>query len=341
MRDSYKKIYDLLPETTREDWFGWKNYANNSLTNYRKLSYSKKIFSVMHNLIKHITLFGNMLDRKLARIEDNQIARTLSKRKEIIRNVIFNNKHKGKRCFIVANGPSLKNQDLSFLKNEINIATNTIWKHPLMKVWRPTYYCTAHTEPFYDTEKDLGVGFENPTVKEGREYFKNIREILYDSIYFIPYHGYEGNKKLGLLPTERTFYTAFLPYPLYEMMPEFPNLTHGLPTVQDSSQYAIMLALAMGCSTIYLLGCDHDWFVNLGVEKLFFEGSPVSENGKKFDSSKIPMIDNMWFAWVLWRGHIALRKMAEKFGVEIINATGGGVLDVYKTAKYEDLFKKN
>src|SRR6185295_12690269 len=35
------------------------------------------------------------------------------------RNEIFRDRHKGKRCFVIGNGPSLKNQDLSLLADEI------------------------------------------------------------------------------------------------------------------------------------------------------------------------------------------------------------------------------
>ena len=39
----------------------------------------------------------------------------------------FENKYKGQRCFLVANGPSLKKMDLSFLKNEISFGLNRIY----------------------------------------------------------------------------------------------------------------------------------------------------------------------------------------------------------------------
>jgi len=39
----------------------------------------------------------------------------------------FKNKHKGERCYLVANGPSLKNMDLSFLKNATSFGLNRIY----------------------------------------------------------------------------------------------------------------------------------------------------------------------------------------------------------------------
>ena len=39
----------------------------------------------------------------------------------------FHNVHTGKRCFIIANGPSLRQTNLSLLKNEITIGMNRIY----------------------------------------------------------------------------------------------------------------------------------------------------------------------------------------------------------------------
>jgi len=295
-----------------------------------------KIFATWFSLMRQLAVCCNMISRKILRMEAKHVAELFAHNKIISRNAVFNNKHKGERCFIVANGPSLNKQDLKLLKDEYTIATNTIWKHPDIRLWNPTYYCMAHIETFYE-DTHLGQGFENPTQEEGAAYFKNIRNILNQSIYFIPHAGYEGNKGGKFLPEERTFYTLPASCYLFELSLDFPDLTHGFPSFQDSSQYAILIAMAMGFSQIILLGCDHDWFVNRGEEKLFFEGAPMGT--KKFDSSKLPVMPNMWFAWVLWRGHFALREMSEKHGVEIINATGGGVLDAYKLGNYEEIVK--
>src|SRR5690349_18838408 len=46
------------------------------------------------------------------------------------RNEVFRNLHKGRRCFIIGNGPSIKDQDLSPLANEITLVTNSFHVHP-------------------------------------------------------------------------------------------------------------------------------------------------------------------------------------------------------------------
>ena len=39
----------------------------------------------------------------------------------------FHNIHKGERCYLIANGPSLSNIDLSFMQNKVSIGLNRIY----------------------------------------------------------------------------------------------------------------------------------------------------------------------------------------------------------------------
>ena len=51
----------------------------------------------------------------------------------------FFNIHKGERCFIIANGPSLKSIDFSLLKNEITIGMNRIYLMKEQNGFMPNY----------------------------------------------------------------------------------------------------------------------------------------------------------------------------------------------------------
>ncbi|WP_222862399.1 hypothetical protein, partial [Campylobacter concisus] len=47
----------------------------------------------------------------------------------ILKNINLKDKHKGKRCFILGSGPSIKSEDLKPLKNEIVFALNNFYVH--------------------------------------------------------------------------------------------------------------------------------------------------------------------------------------------------------------------
>jgi hypothetical protein len=54
------------------------------------------------------------------------------------------NVHKGERCIIVANGPSLKKTNLNLLSNEISFGLNRIYLSFNDTAFRPTYYVTMN-----------------------------------------------------------------------------------------------------------------------------------------------------------------------------------------------------
>src|SRR5688572_25054320 len=61
--------------------------------------------------------------------------------KEILkRNSQFHDKHKGKRAFIIVNGPSLKQQNIEWLSDEITFVVSGFYRHEVIKKWQPTYY---------------------------------------------------------------------------------------------------------------------------------------------------------------------------------------------------------
>ncbi|MFC2055928.1 hypothetical protein ACFLV7_16775 [Chloroflexota bacterium] len=50
------------------------------------------------------------------------------------------NRHKGQRCFVIGNGPSLSTTDLDQLRGEVTFACNKIYLAFNETDWRPTYY---------------------------------------------------------------------------------------------------------------------------------------------------------------------------------------------------------
>tara|TARA_R100000008_G_C3579471_1_gene167457 strand:- start:754 stop:1593 length:840 start_codon:yes stop_codon:yes gene_type:complete len=58
----------------------------------------------------------------------------------------FKDVHKGKRVFLIGNGPSLSETNLDLLKDEITIAMNRVSLiYPSNPEWRPTYYLFSST----------------------------------------------------------------------------------------------------------------------------------------------------------------------------------------------------
>src|SRR3989338_478971 len=55
------------------------------------------------------------------------------------KNHVLINSKKGETCFILGNGPSLNNQNLTLLANKETFVMNNFWRHPQYKIIRPKY----------------------------------------------------------------------------------------------------------------------------------------------------------------------------------------------------------
>lgn len=64
----------------------------------------------------------------------------------LMNNEELKNKHKGRRLFVVGNGPSINEQDLRPLKAEITFFVNRGFLHPHYETIQPTYHIIIDPE---------------------------------------------------------------------------------------------------------------------------------------------------------------------------------------------------
>src|SRR5688572_11070574 len=64
--------------------------------------------------------------------------------RRLARNKALKGRHRhGSRCFVIGNGPSLNQQDLSRLSNEVTIVANSFFQHEQIGTIRPKYCCVG------------------------------------------------------------------------------------------------------------------------------------------------------------------------------------------------------
>lgn len=241
------------------------------------------------------------------------------------RNRAFKDKHKGQRCFVIGNGPSLKTQELSPLANEVTFVMSGFWKHSIVEKWQPTYYCFA--DPlFFDGSGPM------------REFFKHLRPRIHSSTFVVPLYGAKIIKEQDLLPVEHTNYVQFRGS-LSDARIANLHLTKFIPGVQSTSQLCIMAAIYMGCSPIYLLGLDHDWLSHRGMDKHFYPDKTIENHPEAHgDVSRYYYKDQARAVVNLWGGYEVLLRVCQRDGILIFNCTEGGFLDVFPRANYDGLF---
>jgi hypothetical protein len=236
----------------------------------------------------------------------------------LARNEIFRGRHKGRPGFVLGNGPSINEQDLRPLSEEVTFVTNAFCRHAIVEEWQPTYYFL--TDPIYFNGSDAA-----------RDDFREINSRVPSSTYFVPHKAREVIEREALLPLERTYYVALAGNLAHD--PSWtPDFTLVQPDVRTVVQLAIMGAMFMGCSPVYLLGMDHDWLAHAGQHCTFYTGDEAEKHDWKYG-------DLMEAVLIMWRGYESIRRVADASGVRIINATRGGFLDVFERADYEGLIR--
>lgn len=243
----------------------------------------------------------------------------------VARNSVFKDKHKGRRCFVIATGPSLKTQDIAPLGNEITFVMSGFWKHTVTEHWQPNYYCLS--DPIYFDGSE--------TMKK---FFESLTEQCPASTFFAPLFAREVIREQQLLPEDRTYLVAF-GSDLDQCEIKDLDFAKSIPSAMTVSQFCLMAAMYMGCSPIYLLGFDHDWLSHRSTHRHFYDGL----GGLEAHPQVLPELKDhsykvvMECALVIWRGYEALLELARRKGIRIFDATDGGFLDVFEPANYEEL----
>jgi len=241
---------------------------------------------------------------------------------ELARNRKFHNIHKGERCFILATGPSIRDQDLTPLHKERCFAVSDFWKHRHYKLISPAYYCIA---PFHYpfTEED-----DQRMLKELKQHSQN-------EIFFFGLRDRDLLMRSGFAAIrERVYYLGFSGA---HIRPSNVDLTGHLPAPQGVSLMATWVAIYMGFSEIYLVGCDHD---NLWR----WDGSPHHTPEHFYDGS--PTAGYMPFdVDQSLRAHLTLREqyrwanqLALHHNIRIINANPKSYIDIFPKVSLETLF---
>ncbi len=104
---------------------------------------------------------------------------------------------------------------------------------------------------------------------------------------------------------------------------------------------AIQCAIFMGYKKIYLLGCEHDYLLryfnsDFNSHHFYQDDSSVAQNVPDY-LAKFTLLQ--WFEeyYKRWQAYDYLKSYANQKGIEIINSTDGGILDVFPRISLNEL----
>lgn len=249
----------------------------------------------------------------------------------------FKDAHKGERCFVVGNGPSIKKQDLSMLRNELVITVNQITRNPIYPLLYSNYHMWTDVgfflekgkegdEQLLDAIKGVRTDNNNPEcffVSDALEYIKSHKLDEYLQVNYVKYD-YAFNESYN-----RDF-----------------DFTGILPVLSTVVHYGIALAVYMGCSEIYLLGCDCTSIIT-HIETL--EGKTISGYCYDVDETEKKRMQNMHefddnqstFQGMAeqFRGYKILKEYCEQRGIKLKNSSAGGILNELERIPLEEVLE--
>jgi len=230
------------------------------------------------------------------------------RRDSIERLAALKDSRKGERCFIIGNGPSLKQMDLSPLKNENTIGMNRFYLMFPELGFKTTYFVSINDLVVEQCAADL-QDLDIPTFISwrGRQWVQPRKDLYY---LFTTYTG-----------------------------PKFATDIRGRLWEGATVTYVSMqIAFHLGFQQVILIGVDHNFatkgkpnttVVSQGDDPNHFSGNYF---GKGF-RWQLPDLDTSE------QGYIRAREAYREADREILDATVGGKLTVYPKVEFASLFK--
>ena len=215
-------------------------------------------------------------------------------------------KHKGQRCFVIGNGPSLKNTDLTLLKNEVTFGLNRIYLLFDELGFPTTYFVSVNRLVVEQCAHDIEI---LPSPKFIGWHCRDLVEFTDDMMFLRsrPEAGFHG------------------------------DITAGVWEGATVTYVALQIAYYLGFHRVILVGVDHS-FSTAGRPHATVTSQGDDPNhfhpdyfGKGF-RWQLPDLETSEQAYRMAKEHF------ERAGREIVDATIGGKLQVFHKVDYHSLF---
>lgn len=234
------------------------------------------------------------------------------RRESIQRLAALKNAHKGKRAFIIGNGPSLKQTDLSKLKNEFTFGLNRIYLMFPELGFTTTYLVSVNDLVIEQCAAEIAA------------------------LQVPKFLSWRSSRFFRSLPPSDFILPTFL-YTTYDNPIFSPNAAVRLWEGATVTYVALQLAFHMGFEQVILIGVDHS-FTTQGKANTTITSEGDDPNhfhpgyfGKGF-RWQLPDLETSEI------GYRMARQAYERAGRSVLDATVGGKLTIFPKADYDSLF---
>lgn len=215
-------------------------------------------------------------------------------------------RHWGKRCFVLGNGPSLNQTDLSLIRDEFVIGTNRVYLHPESRAWRRWYYCAVNPNVIGQFAEEIAA-------------LEALRFLAWEEREKVP----QSDATLWLRSSNEPRFSF--------------DLTRGMWQGATVTYVALQVAFHLGFTDVVLLGVDHHYDREGQPNKLVTSGEADPDHFAQdyFGPGCRWQLPDLAQSEIAYR----LARLAfEQEGRRVRDATVGGRLGVFPKVKLEELF---
>ncbi len=229
------------------------------------------------------------------------------RRESIKKLALLKDSHKGERCFLIGNGPSLKITDLTRLSGEFTFGFNRIFLAAEELGFVPSCLVSINDLVIEQSAAEL------------------------QALKMPKFFAWRSHHRLQMTPETHFLYTSYTG-------PRFStDVTGRVWEGATVTNVALQLAFHMGFTRVILIGVDHSFaskgmpnttVVSTGEDPNHFSGAYF---GKGF-RWQLPDLETSEI------GYRMARQAYETAGRSVVDATIGGKLDIFPKVSYDNLF---
>ncbi|MBK8010972.1 MAG: DUF115 domain-containing protein [Deltaproteobacteria bacterium] len=237
----------------------------------------------------------------------------------------FKDCHRGQRCFIIGNGPSLNKVNLALLENEVTFGVNGIFYKTEEMGFAPTYYMVEDSHVIRDNLERIKT-YAKPRHRFFPSEYRAMLPDIAEASFFLMNRGFYEKKS----PNFR--------------LPRFSaDISDRIYCGQTVTYMNFQLAYYMGFQRVYLIGVDFSYAIPTSA---IVEGTNITSTdddpnhfhpeyfgkGKKWHDPQLDQVKKGYeFADLVFKWD----------GRQIFNATKGGELEVFERVDFDSLFHAN
>lgn len=239
-------------------------------------------------------------------------------------------REQGRTAFVFGTAPSLNKYDLSGLDGDVTIGVNAFFRHPVTKLFSPSYYVLMDS-----------ALFDDPTAN--KPFFDDLRAACPTSRFLMPALDEPARSEHGYLPADRTYHFT-MDGSLDEGGIDDLDFAGLLPGLLNSVQFGVGLAMYLGCSRIYIMGADHDWLArncerNMNEDPHFYSEKTLDRAPRASDADPFANYGVlMEYCLRLWRSYAVLNRIAQRRGQQIF-VSKESYLDVFPPFDFDRLME--